>query len=188
MNFAFSGSLDAISDPMSVSGGVAVFKISLVREEGARPLADVKSLVRSMVLRKKKLERIKEQVNAFHATLTPSTDLITASQSLANVTARKVGPFKPSDSPSGIGRDLAFIGTAIGLKPGEISKPFEGARGFYVVKMLSKAPFDSTLYATERVGLRDQLLQDKRGKFTQEWLTALREKADIEDFRYKFFR
>lgn len=188
MNFAFSNSLDEISEPMSVSGGVAVFKVSVIREEGVRPLADVKNFVRSMVLRKKKLERIREQVQAFYNKLTPATDLIAAAQSLRNVTVQKTGPFKPSDSPSGVGRDLAFLGTAMALKPGEISKPFEGSRGFYVIKVISKAAFDSTLYATERSGMRDQILQEKRSRFTQEWLTALREKAGIEDYRYKFFR
>lgn len=188
MNFGFSNGLDEISEPMSVSGGVAVFKVSMIREEGVRPLADVKNFVRSMVMRKKKLERIKERVQAFYGKLTPETDLIAAVRALKNVTVQKTGPFKPSDSPSGVGRDLAFLGTAIALKPGEISKPFEGSRGYYVMKVNSKAPFDSTLYATERSGLRDQILQEKKSRFAQEWLTALREKAEIEDHRYKFFR
>jgi len=189
LSFAFKSSLDDVSEPISVSGGVAVFKLSSIREEGVRPLADVKSTVRSMVIRGKKLERVAERAQAFYQSLTPSADLLAvAARQAPTVVARTTGPFKASEPPSAIGRDLAFIGVAEALSSGEISKPFEGARGYYIVKLTSKAAFDSTLYATQRANLRDEILREKRNRFSQEWVTALREQAEIEDYRDRFFR
>ncbi|MEX2088267.1 MAG: peptidylprolyl isomerase [Bacteroidota bacterium] len=188
MNFAFTGKLNAISTPMTVAGGVAVFKVSAIREEGVRPLEDVKGIVRSQVVRKKKMDQLRERVNTFYATLTPSTDLLPAAQSLQNVNAQKSGPFKAGEAPLGVGRDYAFIGTALALNPGDLSKPFEGARGYYIVKLTSKTPFDSLKFSNDRNTLRDQLLQEKQNRLFSEWLTALRDKAEIEDYRDRFFR
>jgi len=98
------------------------------------------------------------------------------------------GDFKTTDIPLGVGRDQKFIGTALGLKPGELSKPFEGHRGYYILKLLSKSNIDTVKYSNERESLRAQILQEKRQRALTDWQTSLREKADILDHRDKFFR
>ena len=74
------------------------------------------------------------------------------------------------------------------LKPGELSKPFEGNLGYYIIKLLSKTEFDTVKYNMERESLRTQLLQEKRQRMLSDWQTILREKADIVDNRDKYFR
>lgn len=188
MAFAFGKKLNVLSEPLSVTGGVAVFKISGVREEGVRPLDEVKAMIRFQVLREKKMQQLKEQVDTFSKTLGPNGDLAVAARTVKNVFDQKTGPFKAQDAPPGIGRDNAFIGHVVSLKPNEISKPFEGARGYYIVKLLSKSAFDSTQYASTKNTLKEQLLQEKRNRLFSDWLTALRDKADIEDLRDKYYR
>ena len=188
MSFAFGKKLNALSDPISVRGGVAVFKVSGIREEGVQPLEEVKNSVRAAVLREKKMQRLKERVDEFYRTLNPNSDLVAAAKAVPDAVAQKLEPFKATDGPKGIGKDYAFIGTACALKPGEISKPFEGARGYYVLKLTSKLPFDSTQFAKERSSLADGLLQEKRNRLFSEWLMTLRDKADIEDLRDQFYR
>lgn len=188
MSFAFDGKLDAISEVMNVTGGVSVFKISGVRPEGVRPFDDVKQVMHHQVLRQKKIEAMKQEVDAFFKGLTPTADLATAAKAVSRATAQKTGSFTTQDAPSGVGRDYVFIGQASTLKPGEISKPFEGTRGLYIVKLLSKSSFDSTQYVSSKNSLRDQILQEKRNRLFSEWLTALRDKAEIEDHRGKYYR
>jgi len=153
-----------------------------------RPLDEVKSMVRFQVLHEKKMQRLKAEVDAFAQKLTPGTDLAVAAATTRNVIVQKTGPFKAQDAPPGVGRDLGFIGHAETLQPNEISKPFEGSRGYYIVKMLSKSAFDSTQYASTKNTLKEQILQEKRNRLFSDWLTALRDKADIEDHRDKFYR
>jgi peptidyl-prolyl cis-trans isomerase D len=188
MNFAFTKKLDALSEPIAVTGGLAVFKITSVREEGVRPFDDVKSILRSQVIREKKMQKLKEQVDSFYKTLGPTMDLAAAARTTPGAIVQKTGSFKATDAPQGVGRDYAFIGQAVSMKPGELSKPFEGTRGYYVVKVLSKTAFDSTQFAGEKNTLRDQILQEKRNRMFSDWITALRDKATIEDQREKFFR
>ena len=188
MSFAFSKSLGSISDPISISTGVAVFKITDVREDGVRPFDEAKTALRVAVLRLKKLEKIKAQVDEFYASLKPTSDLLTAAASLHNVTAMRTGTFTPSDAVNGVGRDPKFIGEALVLKPNEISKPFDGLRGYYIIKLLTKTPLDSARYAAERNTIRDQILQEKKSRLVSDWLAALRNKADIVDNREKYYR
>ena len=166
----------------------AVTNFAFANKPGVRPLEEVKGVLKSMAIKQKKMEKIREQVDVFYKTLTPSSDIISAVQSNPNLIAQNTGVFKPTDGPSGVGRDQKFIGIALSLKQGELSKPFEGNRGYYIIQLLSKAPFDSVKYSSERESLSAQLLQEKRNRALSDWHTTLREKADIVDHRDKFFR
>lgn len=187
-SFAFGNKLGTISEPIYTKDGIIVIMVSNVREEGIRSLEEVKSTVKSMAIKQKKMEKVREQVDAFYKTLTSSSDIISAAQSNVNLIAQNTGVFKPTDGPPGIGRDLKFIGSALSLNPGELSKPFEGNRGYYIIQLLSKSPFDSVKYSSERELLSGQILQEKRNRAISDWHNALREKADIVDNRDKFFR
>ena len=188
MTFAFGKKLDALSETIPMTGGVAVFKISGIREEGVRPLDEVKTLMRFQVVREKKMQQLKNEVDSFYKTLGPNGDLAAAARTTKNLVDQKTGPFKSQDAPQGIGRDYAFIGHVVSLSQGEISKPFEGARGYYVAKLLSKSAFDSTQFASTKNTIKEQILQEKRNRLFSDWLSALRDKADIEDLRDKFYR
>ena len=74
------------------------------------------------------------------------------------------------------------------MKAGELSKPFEGNRGYYIIKLLSKTEVDTAKFSAEREMLRTQILQEKRQRAFTDWRTELREKADIVDHRDKYFR
>ncbi len=188
MHFAFQKKLDALSEPLNVTGGVAVFKISGVRPEGARPFDDVKPMLRFQVLREKKMEKLKEEVDAFYKGINATTDLLAAAKGVPKAVSQKTGAFKLQDAPLGVGRDYTFIGQVAKLNPGEITKPFEGTRGYYIAKLVSRSAFDSTRYVSEKSTLRDQILQEKRNRLFSDWITALREKADIEDNRDRYYR
>jgi len=188
MSFAFSKKIGAISEPISVTNGVGVFKISEAREDGVRPFDDAKATVRMPVLREKKLAKIKDQVDTFYKTLSPTSDLLAAGGSIPNVTTMRTGIFMPMNVAKGVGRDPKFTAVAMSVKPGELSKPFDGLRGYYVIRLVSKTEIDTTRFAAERNTLRDQILQDKKSRLLSDWLTGLREKAEIEDHRDKFYR
>ena len=188
MNFAFNGKLDAISEPMTIRNGITVCKISGIREEGIRPFEEVKSIARSMAMRAKKLEIVRARAEEVSKLITPSSDFAAVANSIPNCTYSKTGIFKPIDAPTGIGRDPKFIGNVVNLSTGSISKPFEGQRGYYIVKMITKLPVDTSRLAIEHDALRNQLLQEKRNQVLSNWQMALREKAEIEDHRDKFFR
>lgn len=187
-SFAFSNKAGTISEPLSMRDAYIVCMISSEREEGVRPFEEVKPALRSIALHEKKMERIAPQVEAFYKSLSPTSDILAAAASIPNVIANKTGPFKPSGYPATVGRDLKFIGTALGLNVGQISKPVDGTRGYYILKLTAKTPFDTAQFNATKKQLADALLLEKRNAFFTQWLTTLRENATIEDHRQHFYR
>lgn len=187
-SFAFKSELDDISSPITLSGSVGVFKVSGVREEGVRPMEEVLTQVRSIAFRKKRLERTKQMAETFVRDLKGSTDLLTSAQTNPDLFATTTGPFKPTDIPPGVGRDLRFIGSALALPIGTVSSPVEGLRGHFVMKVISRSAVDTAAYSIERASLASQLLQEKQNRFLTEWQRTLRENATIEDYRDRFYR
>ena len=186
--FAFKNDLGEVSEPMTITGGQAVFKISSIVEEGVRPFEEVKGISRPLAMKEAKLRKLREQVDSFHKILSTGITFQDAVKGLTNVAAQQTPPFKAPDFPVGIGRDPAFIGMSLNLSAGELSKPFEGLRGYYVMKMISKTPFDSSKFNVERSSLRNDISQEKKNRVVSEWIAGLRAKADIEDHREKFYR
>lgn len=186
--FAFNNKKGKISEQLNIRGGLIVCTVSAIRDEGIRPMEEVKAIIQNLALHQKKLEFIANRVETFYRTLTPSADIVAAAQSIPNITAQSTGPFTPLNPPSAIGNDPKFIGKMLGANQGDLLKPFEGQRGYFIVKVTSKAAFDTAQYNAVKQSLRDQVLQQKRSQFMSQWQASLHDKADIIDNREKYYR
>jgi len=187
--FAFDNDVGDISDPITINNAVAVFMVSGIREEGVRTYDEVLSNLRSIAYREKRMEVVKKLASEFYEKITPSSNLVQAAAEVDPlIQVSLTGTFKTGDIPNGVGRDPRFIGTSLTLEPGQLSKPFEGIRGYYIIKLLSRSAVDSTILEAERPTLRSTLLQEKQNRFLSEWQLSLRERADIRDYRYRFYR
>src|SRR3989339_475271 len=97
------------------------------------------------------------------------------------------GQFSPNGSIPNIGRDHAFIDAAVKIELNKVSNPVKGFRGQFLLKVTERSSFDSAAYSIQRNLLRDQLFQEKRSMYVNQWLEKLKKDADIEDKRYVFF-
>ena len=187
-SFAWNNKLDAISEPIRLRNEIVVAKVSKIRDENMRSYEEVVPALRAMTLKEKKMNLLREQVDKFYNKLTPNADIISVAKSIPGVEAKNTGPFKPVDMIPGIGRDPAFIGTALSLQPGNISKPFEGENGYYIIKLISRTEFDTLKYNSEKDAIYRQKLQEKQHRTFSEWLQAMREQAKIIDNRSLYYR
>jgi peptidyl-prolyl cis-trans isomerase D len=181
--WAFDNKVGTVSEPFTVPGGHAVFAITEARNEGFKPFEDIQESLKPLVLRKKKIERVTQIAAEVRAKLAPGDSLTKVRDLDPGIPVLETGAFTLSGSIPGVGRDPAFLGTVEALKVGEISPAIEGARGAYLIELLSRSPFDSAAYAAQRETIRSRLLQEKRSRFFSEWLQSLKEKAEIEDHR-----
>ena len=114
-------------------------------------------------------------------------DLNKISQIDSRIQVGTTGRFNSTTSIPAIGKDNALIFTALSMKPGELSEPIKGLRGYYVVKLIDKTPFDSTAYQAQAGILRNSLIQEKKSASLNAWLTGIKEQAEIVDNRYLFY-
>ena len=85
----------------------------------------------------------------------------------------------------GLGREPRFVGTVFGLQEGETSGVVEGENAAFVVQ-LTKLYEPPPLGEQMREQIRQQLLNQRRQQVLTQWLAALREQADIKDYRRRF--
>jgi peptidyl-prolyl cis-trans isomerase D len=186
--FAFSGDKGDVSDAIQVSDGYAVCQISDIKKEGVRPFDDVKASLTSRVMREKKMAILKEIVSKDRSTLQDTANLSQLASLHPNVIVQTTGQFGPEGGIPTVGNEEAFVGTALVMPLGRISDPVAGTRGYYLIKVLSRTPFDSAAFDAQKTVLAAQLLQEKKQLFLSSWFQNLKDKADIDDERDLFYR
>ncbi|MBA4313169.1 MAG: hypothetical protein C0417_11130 [Chlorobiaceae bacterium] len=186
--FAFSNKLGTVSPLFSINNGYGVFKITEVKDAGIRPFDEVKTVVESRLKRDKKLEKAKLIATETRKSLTQTDSLQKLSQINPKIIVQHLASFSLSGYIPGIGRDLGFYGGVSQLNTGDLSMPVESQRGVYLIKLISKSTFDSTMFTSQRAMLRNQLLGERRNRFFSQWIEQLKKNAEIVDNRDNFYR
>ena len=185
INFAFENSLNDVSDAMKEPNGFVVAKISEIIPEGIQKFEDVKPRVRELLIKEKQYEKGLQLAN--EVMKKAGNDLNKVPQIDPRLSVVNTGNFNTTSVIPNIGRDNAFIEHALQLKKGEVSEPFKSLRGYYVMELTEKTPFDSTLFKAQSSTIRNSLIQEKKNASLNEWLTLIKDKADIVDNRYMFY-
>ncbi len=185
LKFAFSNSVNTISDPFKISGGYVVVKIIESTSEGFRPFEELKQQLKPIVLREKKFEKLKSIADDLYKKI--NGDLNKVSLINPKVTVQQTGNFTPAGSIPNIGRDYSFINAAMTLNLNKVSEPVKGVRGYYLIKVTQRTPFNINEYNAKSAEIRNMLLQERRNAFLSQWITDIKKSADIVDNRYKFF-
>ena len=83
-----------------------------------------------------------------------------------------------------MGNEPKALGTAFNLNNGEVSEPFIGANGVYVIKMLNKpqAPPTRNIPA-----MRKLMTTSSKNAISARLVSSMVKEADIEDFRSTFY-
>jgi parvulin-like peptidyl-prolyl isomerase len=183
--FAFDNGVNSISPVYQTPRGYVVVQVSKIISEGIKPFDEVKKSIRPFVIQSKKFE--KAQIEAEKIKKEINGDLDKAKSINSKVVVNETGSFKPTGNVPTVGRDFAFTENALRLKLNSISDPIKGIRGYYLIDVTSRTKFDTTTYNVQRNTLRDQILQEKKSTFLNQWLANLKKDADIVDHRDQFY-
>lgn len=186
--FAFSGNVGDISEVMSLQSGFGVFMIAKRNDAGIRPFEEVKTSIEGSVRRQKQMEKMMTFGVEVRQSLSPSDSLQKVIQNYPGLQVQHLQNFTLGGFITGMGRDLKFIGAVSGLNAGQVSKPIEGQRGVYIIRLLSKSEFDSTAFNMQKQTLYAQLISEKKNRLLTEWSENLKNTAQIVDNRDLFYR
>ncbi|WP_299678288.1 peptidylprolyl isomerase [uncultured Dokdonia sp.] len=159
-----------------VNDGYIVAQITRKVEKGVKRAEDVSASVLPIIRKQKKAEQIKGKITG------TTLDAIAQSQGQTVKTSGALNMNSPNIA--GAGDEPKVVGVAFGLKEGDVSEPIEGERGVYVIKVTKKteAPVLEN-YGTYAA----QQTQKARNGVTTKVVAALKEAADIEDYRGVFY-
>ena len=159
---------------------IVVAMLTNITEEGTQNFEDVRFQVESAVKREKSAEALKEEFNTALSN-TSNIDELAKIMNLAPEVASLLS-FSSNTIPDGFEPNV--VGAFYGTEEGQMSKPVVGNSGVYVVSTEgvkeSAAPKDFT-------ALKKQLEGQLHPRANFEVFNALKELAEIEDNRSKFY-
>lgn len=188
MKWAFDGSLGNVSDVITLNQGYAVFMISEIKDAGITPLEQVSNQIKSAIMKQKQFDKAEEYANQLRKKFSTIDSLSQLQQFDSRLRYGTTGAFAPTGYVPNVGRDFDFATLATNLRVGQISKPFKGTNGIYMIQLLSSTGFDTTAYKIQRISIMQNMMQQAKQRIVSEWLQQLKDNASIEDNRSKMFR
>lgn len=149
-------------------------------EEGYRSFESVKEKIRPDVIKEKKAQMLKEKINK---AMQGADGIVQLGQKLST----NINSFNSKFSNNvlnAFGNEPAVVGVITALEPNKMSKPVEGNRGVYVVQVQNRNN------APELPDYSAQMQQQKQqvtARISRQIYPSLKEEADIDDRRAKFY-
>lgn len=186
-SFAFGSDPGDISEVLENANGFYVLSNAELKPAGVLPLDDVALNIRSILVRNQKMEQARLRGEEVRASL-GGGNLDALSGDLADRVATTDPITRQQAFIPRIGQDLAFIKGAFQLtETGALSEVVEGERGYYLIQLGTREPFDESTFGMVKDFMKRQLLLKKQNQLYEEWLSKLREDADIENNLRSFF-
>ena len=156
------------------SNGYIVAQITGRNEAGLMNIQDASVTALPEIRKEKKAKLIRDRITA--STL---ADLATAEKQSVR-TALAINMKNPTIA--GAGLEPAVVGTAFGLEVGQASKLITGTKGVYMVEVTKKTP---AVKLENYQSSANQVAEEKSTAINTRLYNALKESAEIEDYRAK---
>ena len=158
------------------TGGYVVVQLAAINKKGLMSVENASVTAIPEIRKEKKAKLIREKIKA------TTVDEVAKNQNVSVSTAAAVNMKTPT--LSGAGQEPKVVGTAFGLKEGQTSKLIDGNKGVFIIEVtkVTEAP------KLENYQANTNRLSTTRVNSAQTTVfNALKEAADIEDNRAKFY-
>jgi peptidylprolyl isomerase/peptidyl-prolyl cis-trans isomerase D len=170
-----------ISEPFDAGERFVVVRVIEVQEEGVTPFDEVKDRIQTAVLLEKKKE---VQVARLTEAASPTATLAAIAAAASTQPQLVTNLSMSSPTVTGFGNEPRVVGSVFGLQPGQRSGVVAGEQAAFVVQTTALVGgIESAMTDEQKAQVKEQLLQRKRQQVIQAWLAALRDAAEVEDFR-----
>ncbi|MFN2431497.1 MAG: peptidylprolyl isomerase [Gemmatimonadota bacterium] len=184
--WVFDSPAGSVSEPLRDGAAVYVVKVEERTPAGFVPFATVQGTIRRELMMDEKLEQAAE-LEERATELVRERGLGGAAEALG-LTVATAGPFARNAELPQIGGGNAFIGTAFGIQPGQTAGPIELENGIYFLEVTERRPADMAPFEEQRASYRQQILGERAQQVMLSWMRAIREEAEIEDYREDFLQ
>jgi peptidyl-prolyl cis-trans isomerase D len=171
------GSVSAVFD---CSGKYVVACLKQIREKGIAPLEQIKNDIKPLVMRDKKAEILlakMEKVAGSKNLVQMAQQLVSKIDTIQNIT------FASPNIPF-YGREPQVVGTAFGMKKGDVSKPIKGEMAVYFIRIDEVSPAAAAKdYNNEKTVVANFF----RSRVYREVYQAILDKSKITDNRILFY-
>ena len=181
VKWAFGAEKGDFSDKVYITGNqYIVAHLVAIKPQGQLSLDDVKKQIEPMVKNKVKAKLLTDKLQA-------ALNGATTIDQVAQKSGAKVNPIQnivfANPIIPGSSAEYRVVGAVFGSKPNKLSKPVEGQQGVFVFTVDS---FVNPAAVTNTVREKDQLGQALLQRSRSAIFDALKDKANVKDYRAKF--
>jgi parvulin-like peptidyl-prolyl isomerase len=188
VKWAFDNKTGEISDVYRLQTGYVIAMVSDVIKPGVRKFEEVKPLIKTLIIKEKKIAKAMSIVSDISSKIGVSGDPSIAKSVFPNARVDTTAEFTVTGNIPGIGREFAFSNYAEKGDIGKWSKPIKGESGAYLIKVTSRTQIDQVKMNTQMADLKKQLFGQKKNQFFGQWVQSLKKDVKIVDDRHLFYR
>ncbi|MDC1145975.1 SurA N-terminal domain-containing protein [Candidatus Marinimicrobia bacterium] len=187
VRFAFNSELGDISDVVSNDNFFLIFYLDSISEEKTMDFDEVKEELKTDYLVKTKEKSIENIALDISKDLNGAMTLADISNKnpefeyIAEDTGNLVGSFKS------IGKSNYVSGALLNANVNDILGPFPTLRGQTFIKVLEIGEINQSDFEEKEESLKFSLIIQRQNLIWGNWLQALRDESDIEDYRFDFY-
>lgn len=150
---------------------------------GPQPLAAVKDDIRRFLAQRKAVEALKPEAQRLATAAAQGT--LEAAAAAQGKTIETAGPFTRTQFVPGLGQVTAAIGAAYAVPVGAISAPVVTDEAVYVLRVDERRQASRELFSEQLPEQRRSYVDRLQQERVRQYLQALRQDADVKDFRTK---
>jgi len=162
--------------------GFHVFELLGRRDESAISLEEATPGIRERLTVSNKKDRARDVALGLVDALAGGASLEEAAARFG-WTVEESQPFRRGDFVPGLGQGTEAIGEAFGTRVGSTTGVADAGDALAVIELLEREDVTRTAFEEVKEALLDQLRQERAQSYVENWLTALREEAVVEDHR-----
>ena len=187
VNFAFNNVEGSTSDPIKNDNFFGVFFLDKVSKETVISFEEVKEDLKNEFLSDFKKNHIKTLAESIKDNYKGEMDLLAISKNnenleyVAEANSALIGSFES------IGKSNFIVGALANAKEGDIIGPLPTLRGQAFLKVIDIADVVVSDFEEKKDAIKFSLLIDRQNAIWGNWLLALRDNADLKDYRYDFY-
>jgi peptidyl-prolyl cis-trans isomerase D len=177
---AFTLKEGEVSPAVQVGQGYMIFTVTGIEAPKMPTLDEVKDKVRDAVVKQKSLEIASARARDALATLKSAPDFEAAAKA-AGLEVMASNDFQSRGMAlPGIGVNARADQTVFALQPGAVSDPVPTDDAVAIVRLVERQDVTPTQVEAGRAQLREQLLNDRRGRFFSSYMGKAREKMKVD--------
>ena len=181
VRWVYTAKKGEISKVFELSNKYIIAQVTEVKEKGILPLDAVKSQVEIEAKREKKAQQF---IASFKSAMTGVTTLDQLAPKVKSTAEKVENQTFANSTIMGIGKEGTVVGNLFALKPNKISEPIKGDVGVFVVQVSEiTPPAPAKDYTANQTTVQTSIKQ----RVDYELFEALKEKADVQDGRAKFY-
>ncbi len=190
-NFAFDSNVGDVSDPVELkNNGIVIAQLVQSRLMGIKPLEDAKDEIKMKLMSAKKLDALKNKAQEVFGKVSGLDSLSKAKTLDSTLNVVVSSGITDNGRVPALGSDVALTSSLFSqaASVGKVLAPIRGERAYYIAQIKGKKDADMNGFTAARQTLVQGEKSKAQGTLYFKWRNELRDRAEIEDNRNKYFR